>query len=205
MTTGISQKISYTNNLICLKVYHSIINRVQPWAVMSPRLKKLVKRLPHPGVWSICVILWVTPHMTLDRWLVATVFSWYLCFGTRVTHNDYEYTESQVTVTKHKATSERTMHSEYWPSFSLFESGVSIWHRIWTKKKIWLFSHLKFYTNIILYNKYATILYLKYIKYINQPIAIKQVYSRWWIQHQSPAFISLSSGNFSTSHLYYFE
>lgn len=59
--------------------------------VQSPASSGLWNLFPHPGLIFFTVILWVTPTLTLDRWLLATVLSWYIYVPQRVTREDYKY------------------------------------------------------------------------------------------------------------------
>lgn len=59
--------------------------------VQSPASSCLSNLFPHPGLIFFTVILWVTPTLTLDRWLLATVLSWYIYVPQRVTREDYKY------------------------------------------------------------------------------------------------------------------
>lgn len=59
--------------------------------VQSPASSGLWNLFPHPGLIFFTVILWVTPTLTLDRWLLATVLSWYIYIPQRVTREDYKY------------------------------------------------------------------------------------------------------------------
>ncbi|OWF50556.1 Nurim [Mizuhopecten yessoensis] len=78
------------------QVYYRLWGEVSPWQYMSRRLQSLITHMPHPGILCFLILLWVYPHMSLDRWLVSTLLTWYTCIGLgQVTNKDYIYTEEQ--------------------------------------------------------------------------------------------------------------
>ena len=45
----------------------------------------------HPGLLCSLVVLWLYPIMSLDRYLLASVFTLFLLFGYRIQAGDYQY------------------------------------------------------------------------------------------------------------------
>ncbi|CAG2185138.1 unnamed protein product [Mytilus edulis] len=58
------------------------------------------------------LILWMFPIMTLDRWLLATVLTMYMCKSYSVTHQDYLYTEQQIQTAEYVTMSTSTTITE---------------------------------------------------------------------------------------------
>lgn len=54
-------------------------------------------KLQHPTLVAILLILWSTPTLTIDRFLLATSFTLYLLCMNSVTQQDYEYFRSTIT------------------------------------------------------------------------------------------------------------
>ncbi len=50
----------------------------------------------HPIFLGIFIVLWVTPVMTLDRFLLAFALSVFLLMGNRVDQEDIKYVEDQL-------------------------------------------------------------------------------------------------------------
>ncbi|XP_033753553.1 nurim-like [Pecten maximus] len=81
------------------QVYYWLWGEVSPWQYMSRRLQSLIVHMPHPGVLCFLILLWVYPHMSLDRWLISTLLTWYTYLGLgQVTNKDYIYIEEQTKV-----------------------------------------------------------------------------------------------------------
>ncbi|XP_069131854.1 nurim-like [Argopecten irradians] len=82
------------------QVYYRLWGEISPWQYMSRRLQSIIAHMPHPGVVCFLIVLWVYPHMSLDRWLISTLLTWYTCLGLgQVTKKDYMYIEEQTQVT----------------------------------------------------------------------------------------------------------
>ena len=67
-----------------------------PKRYFSRQFQELLSHMPHPGTTCFLIIVWVYPVMTLDRWLLGTVLTAYICKSYAVTHQDYLYTEQQI-------------------------------------------------------------------------------------------------------------
>ncbi|XP_060082897.1 nurim-like [Ylistrum balloti] len=81
------------------QVYYRLWGDMSPWQYMSRRLQSFITHMPHPGVLCFLILLWVYPHMSLDRWLVSTLLTWYTCLGLgQVTNKDFVYIEEQTKV-----------------------------------------------------------------------------------------------------------
>lgn len=81
-------------NMVYIAQMHGL--HISQWftlrrSVQSPASSHLWELFPHPGLVFFTVILWVTPTLTLDRWLLATVLSWYIYIPRRITGEDYKY------------------------------------------------------------------------------------------------------------------
>lgn len=79
---------TYTGQVFYLQIFNLKDNIQSP---LPSHLANLWESFPHPGLITFTVILWVTPTLTLDRWLLATVLSWYIYVPRRVTKKDYIY------------------------------------------------------------------------------------------------------------------
>ncbi|KAL4225380.1 hypothetical protein ACF0H5_016069 [Mactra antiquata] len=61
---------------------------------MNPHMIRYLKHMPHVGAGCFIALLWLHPYMTLDRLILATVLTSYLCCYSSTTQKDYEYVQS---------------------------------------------------------------------------------------------------------------
>lgn len=79
-------------HLIGIKqVYYFIRGWHSPEFYLNPRLRQIQAHMPHPGASCFIAILWIHPCMTLDRLLLATVFTSYLCCCCSIDEQDCIY------------------------------------------------------------------------------------------------------------------
>lgn len=91
------------------QVYYFHKGASHPLSYKSWELRTFYGHLRHAGPVCLWIILWVHPVMTLDRLLLALVFTIYLKCSHRVTIEDYKYakayfvwSETHTTTTKRK-------------------------------------------------------------------------------------------------------
>ncbi|KAK9696048.1 hypothetical protein QE152_g32153 [Popillia japonica] len=80
------------NELLGIKqVYYKLKGLPDPLSQKSYQLRKLYGHMRHPGFSSLSAILWITPIMSLDRLLLATVLTLYMYIAWNTDHDDYQY------------------------------------------------------------------------------------------------------------------
>jgi hypothetical protein len=84
------------NELIGIKqIYYSIINLPDPNSRKSYQLQRLNSHMRHPSFVAFLLIFWSVPIMSLDRLLLATIFTLYMFISWTTDENDYAYQYSQ--------------------------------------------------------------------------------------------------------------
>ncbi|KAK3583300.1 hypothetical protein CHS0354_011191 [Potamilus streckersoni] len=71
---------------------------------MPTKLKQLLFHMPHAGIGGFTLLLWLHPCMTLDRLIMATIWTPYVWLGQYTTQADYIYMKSQVTTESYTTT-----------------------------------------------------------------------------------------------------
>ncbi|XP_071181960.1 nurim-like [Mytilus edulis] len=94
------------------QLYNHIQGYRSPKRFFSRQFQELLSHMPHPGTTCFILILWMFPIMTLDRWLLATVLTMYMCKSYSVTHQDYLYTEQQIQTAEYVTMSTSTTITE---------------------------------------------------------------------------------------------
>jgi hypothetical protein len=61
--------------------------------------QQVYSHMRHPTLLPFVIVLWITPHLTLDRILLAVWFTAYLLTAHSLTHNDLQYIEYQLLYT----------------------------------------------------------------------------------------------------------
>uniref|UniRef100_A0A182NJH2 Nuclear envelope membrane protein n=1 Tax=Anopheles dirus TaxID=7168 RepID=A0A182NJH2_9DIPT len=83
--------------LIGLKhVYYDINDLAPPMSYKSRDLQDYYKRYRHPSFVALSVVLWFTNGMTLDRCLLATVWTVYMYLAWNTTKDDIKYQQHQL-------------------------------------------------------------------------------------------------------------
>uniref|UniRef100_A0A182QQB6 Nuclear envelope membrane protein n=1 Tax=Anopheles farauti TaxID=69004 RepID=A0A182QQB6_9DIPT len=83
--------------LIGLKhVYYDINDLAPPMSYKSRELQDYYKRYRHPSFIALSVVLWFTNGMTLDRCMLATVWSIYMFLAWNTTKEDLNYQRFQL-------------------------------------------------------------------------------------------------------------
>ncbi|XP_018335370.1 nurim homolog [Agrilus planipennis] len=91
------------NELLGLKqVYYYIKNLPDPLTFKSLELKRLYSHVRHPSFIGFLILLWVTPIMSLDRLLLATILSSYMYLAWNTNQIDYRYQETQYVTKFHE-------------------------------------------------------------------------------------------------------
>jgi hypothetical protein len=72
--------------------------REETASFMSER-QQLYSHMRHPALLPFVIVLWMTPHFTLDRLLLAVWLTAYLLLSHSLTHNDLQYVEHQLLIT----------------------------------------------------------------------------------------------------------
>lgn len=84
------------NELFGIKqIYYSIQQLPDPNIYKSSDLKRLYAHMRHPSFIGFLIIFWVVPCMTLDRALLASVWSCYMYLAWNTDNNDYNYQQMQ--------------------------------------------------------------------------------------------------------------
>uniref|UniRef100_A0A8D0AVS4 Nurim n=1 Tax=Salvator merianae TaxID=96440 RepID=A0A8D0AVS4_SALMN len=78
------------------QVYYHCLGMGDPLAVKSSRAVRLYSHLRHPVYTEFLLILWVVPCLSLDRLLLALLFTAYLTFAHRLDQQDYVYLRAQL-------------------------------------------------------------------------------------------------------------
>ncbi|XP_053675606.1 nurim homolog [Anopheles nili] len=83
--------------LIGLKhVYYDINDLAPPMSYKSHQLQSYYKRYRHPSFVALTVVLWFTNGMTIDRCLLAVVWSVYMYLAWNTTKEDLKYQQAQL-------------------------------------------------------------------------------------------------------------
>lgn len=84
------------NELLGIKqVFYSIKNLPGPDTRKSQELKKLCSHINHPSFTAFMILFWMTSVMSLDRLILAVIFTVYLLVGCKTDQGDYAYHKSQ--------------------------------------------------------------------------------------------------------------
>lgn len=67
-----------------------------PMASKTKELQNLYSHMRVPVFIAPMALLWFVPVMTLDRFLLASVFTFYLMFKSKINDNDVRYTSKQL-------------------------------------------------------------------------------------------------------------
>lgn len=78
------------------QIYYNIRKLESPCQYKSEHLLRLYDHCRHPSMLSLALILWVYPIMSLDRLMMAIVFTLYALLGFQSDHLDYEYQKQQI-------------------------------------------------------------------------------------------------------------
>ncbi|XP_053686642.1 nurim homolog [Sabethes cyaneus] len=84
--------------LIGLKqIYYDINDLAPPMSYKSRELRHFYERLRHPSFVGLSVVLWITNSMSLDRLLLAVVWTAYMYLSWNTNKTDLEYQKYQLT------------------------------------------------------------------------------------------------------------
>ncbi|XP_043586671.1 nurim homolog [Bombus pyrosoma] len=73
------------------QVYYKFSFRPSPMLMKSKELLRYYSHMRHPSFTGFLIILWVYPHMTLDRLLLALILSIYMTLMWTIDKEDYDY------------------------------------------------------------------------------------------------------------------
>lgn len=76
------------------QVWLSSEGHVRPYGVKSWQLSRFLQHMRHPGFLALTLILWFHPRMTLDRAVLALIFTLYPFAWFQVDMSDYDYCRS---------------------------------------------------------------------------------------------------------------
>ncbi|XP_055609168.1 nurim homolog [Uranotaenia lowii] len=83
--------------LIGLKqIYYDINDLAPPMSYKSRELKNFYARLRHPSFVGLSVVLWITNSMSLDRLLLAVIWTVYMYLSWNTNKTDLEYHKYQL-------------------------------------------------------------------------------------------------------------
>ncbi|XP_044760695.1 nurim homolog [Coccinella septempunctata] len=84
------------NELLGIKqVIYSIKNLPGSNKTKSQELRKLCSHINHPSFTAFILLFWTTPVMSLDRLVLAVIFTIYLMIGCKTDQSDYTYHKAQ--------------------------------------------------------------------------------------------------------------
>ncbi|XP_025072789.1 nurim, partial [Alligator sinensis] len=78
------------------QVYYHCLGMGDPLALKSVRAVRLYSHLRHPVYLEFLLILWAVPCLSLDRLLLATLFTAYMTCGHSLDQQDYLYLRAQL-------------------------------------------------------------------------------------------------------------
>ncbi|XP_074872480.1 nurim [Carettochelys insculpta] len=78
------------------QVYYHCLGMGDPLALKSVRAVRLYSHLRHPVYLEFLLVLWVVPCLSLDRLLLASLFTAYLSCGHALDQQDYLYLRAQL-------------------------------------------------------------------------------------------------------------
>ncbi|XP_046457171.1 nurim homolog [Daphnia pulex] len=84
------------------QIYYFCLNLAETSDLKSTELQRLYKHKRHPGFMSIVVLLWITPFMSLDRFLLALAFTVYMAVAWEPTVDDRRYHQRQLERKQHE-------------------------------------------------------------------------------------------------------
>ncbi|KAF7402446.1 hypothetical protein HZH66_004713 [Vespula vulgaris] len=73
------------------QVYYKITARPSPMSKKSKELQRYYAHMRHPSFIGFLIILWVHPFMSLDRFLLASIFTIYMLLRWAIDKEDYQY------------------------------------------------------------------------------------------------------------------
>ncbi|KXJ74099.1 nurim homolog [Aedes albopictus] len=83
--------------LIGLKqIYYDVNDLAPPMSYKSRELRSFYGRLRHPSFVGLSVVLWITNSMSLDRLLLAIIWSTYMYLSWNTNKTDLEYQKYQL-------------------------------------------------------------------------------------------------------------
>uniref|UniRef100_A0A8C6V9T5 Nurim n=1 Tax=Naja naja TaxID=35670 RepID=A0A8C6V9T5_NAJNA len=81
---------------LSLQVYYYCLGMGDPLAVKSSRALRLYSHLRHPLYVEFLLILWAVPCLSIDRLLLASLFTVYLTCAHSLDEQDYLYLRAQL-------------------------------------------------------------------------------------------------------------
>ncbi|XP_065075880.1 nurim homolog [Ochlerotatus camptorhynchus] len=83
--------------LVGLKqIYYDVNDLAPPMSYKSRELRSFYARLRHPSFVGLSVVLWITNSMSLDRLLLAIIWSTYMYLSWNTNKTDLEYQKYQL-------------------------------------------------------------------------------------------------------------
>lgn len=78
------------------QIYYDINDLAPPMSYKSRELRNFYGRLRHPSFVGLSVVLWITNSMSLDRLLLATIWTAYMYLSWNTNKTDLEYAKYQL-------------------------------------------------------------------------------------------------------------
>ncbi|XP_058464653.1 nurim homolog [Malaya genurostris] len=78
------------------QIYYDINDLAPPMSYKSRELRSFYERLRHPSFVGLSVVLWITNSMSLDRLLLAIVWTAYMYLSWNTNRTDLEYQKFQL-------------------------------------------------------------------------------------------------------------
>ncbi|KOC61531.1 Nurim like protein [Habropoda laboriosa] len=73
------------------QVYYKFSFRPSPMVMKSKDLLRYYSHMRHPSFTGFLIVLWIYPYMTLDRLLLASIFTFYMALMWTIDKDDYNY------------------------------------------------------------------------------------------------------------------
>ena len=71
-------------------------NQPEPMSEKEPSAQRLYKHMRHPIVIALLIVVWTTPILTLDHFLLSILLSLYPLLANDVDENDMRYVTHQL-------------------------------------------------------------------------------------------------------------
>ncbi|XP_077994379.1 nurim-like [Glandiceps talaboti] len=96
--------VDYSELLGLKQIYYHAIGLDPAISQKSPSLQRLYSHFRHPVFTGPMIVLWMQPVMTLDRLLLAVIWTTYLVLCHRLNYSDHQYLKEQLQLKHHHLT-----------------------------------------------------------------------------------------------------
>ncbi|KAJ9574784.1 hypothetical protein L9F63_008048 [Diploptera punctata] len=78
------------------QIYYNLRGLPDPLSLKSIELRRLYRHMRHPSFTAFCLLFWIFPVMSLDRLILAVLWTLYMMVAWNVDHFDYIYQSQQL-------------------------------------------------------------------------------------------------------------